>query len=66
MNKLLSEGHKFDLIFMDADKENYLEYYKIAMSGLLKENGLILADNSLCAILYDETDERSKKLHEFN
>ena len=53
MNKLLSDGHKFDLIFMDADKENYLEYYKIAMSGLLNENGLILADNSLCAILYD-------------
>ena len=28
--------------------------------------GLILADNSMCALLYDETDERSKKLHEFN
>lgn len=36
------------------------------MDGLLAENGIILADNSMCALLYDSTDMRSQKLHEFN
>merc|ERR1712176_269602 len=70
----------FDIIFLDADKESYAEYYKIAMAGygdarlsgtgrstnMLSANGVILADNSMCAILYDESDFRSQKLHEFN
>merc|ERR1712003_107525 len=70
----------FDIIFLDADKETYSEYYKIAMEGygdsrlagtgritnMLSTNGIILADNSMCAILYDESDFRSQKLHEFN
>jgi predicted O-methyltransferase YrrM len=33
---------------------------------LLAEGGVILADNSLCALLYDAGDERRQKLHEFN
>jgi len=32
----------------------------------LNPNGIILADNSLCALLYDDSDIRSQKLHEFN
>merc|ERR1712176_478308 len=70
----------FDIIFLDADKGTYSEYYKIAMEGygdsrlagtgritnMLSTNGIILADNSMCAILYDESDFRSQKLHEFN
>jgi predicted O-methyltransferase YrrM len=63
---LIADGEQFDVIFIDADKENYIHYYNLAMSGLLSGNGFILADNSMCALLYDETDERSKKLHEFN
>ena len=63
---LIAGGEQFDVIFIDADKENYIHYYNLAMSGLLSGNGFILADNSMCALLYDETDERSKKLHEFN
>lgn len=66
MKKMLKDGEQFDVIFIDADKENYIHYYNLAMSGLLSGNGFILADNSMCALLYDETDERSKKLHEFN
>ena len=62
----VADGEQFDVIFIDADKENYIHYYNLAMSGLLSGNGFILADNSMCALLYDETDERSKKLHEFN
>merc|ERR1712151_138580 len=70
----------FDIIFLDADKEAYVKYYNIAMEGygdarlsgtgritnMLSTNGIILADNSMCAILYDESDFRSQKLHEFN
>ena len=66
MKKLLKTNEKFDIIFIDADKENYIAYYELAMSGLLSEHGFILADNSLCALLYDADDERSQKLHEFN
>ena len=53
------------MIFIDAYKENYIEYYKLAMQGQ-SSNGFILADNSMCALLYDATDDRSKKLHQFN
>jgi len=36
----------FDLIFIDADKENYLNYYE-AVLPKLADDGLILADNAL-------------------
>jgi caffeoyl-CoA O-methyltransferase len=36
----------FDLVFIDADKENYRKYYE-AVLPKLAENGLILADNAL-------------------
>jgi len=66
MRKMLADKEQFDIIFIDADKENYLEYYQLAMDGLLADDGVILADNSLCALLYDGNDMRSQKLHEFN
>jgi len=69
----------FDIIFLDADKESYATYYDLAMEGygemnsddgritkMLSTNGVILADNSLCALLYDKTDFRSQTLHDFN
>jgi len=36
----------FDLIFIDADKKNYKEYYENSLI-LLKKNGLIIIDNVL-------------------
>ena len=36
----------FDFIFIDADKLNYIEYYKKAMD-LVKNNGIIVLDNML-------------------
>ena len=64
-------GPIYDIIFIDADKENYPLCFELAMGyngmrPLLSEDGLILADNSLCALLYDETDERRMALHKFN
>ena len=37
---------KFDLVFIDADKPNYLKYYEQAME-VLNEGGYIIADNVL-------------------
>lgn len=36
----------FDMIFIDADKREYADYYALALR-LLKEGGYILADNTL-------------------
>ena len=36
------------------------------ITKMLSKKGVILADNSLCALLYDKSDFRSQKLHEFN
>ena len=36
----------FDLVFLDADKENYIEYYKLFIDKV-KKGGLIIADNVL-------------------
>ena len=65
------DGPTYDIIFIDADKDNYIAYYDLAMGkdgrrSLLSENGIILADNSLSALLYDEDDDRRVALHQFN
>jgi len=31
MKKMVKDGEKFDLIFIDADKENYIEYYELSL-----------------------------------
>ena len=40
------KSEPFDLVFIDADKENYLNYYESSLS-LLRTGGLILIDNVL-------------------
>lgn len=37
---------KFDLVFIDADKENYINYYNLIISKMNK-GGIILSDNVL-------------------
>ena len=46
LNNLINEKKIFDLIFIDADKENYIKYYDLAFQ-LISNNGLILIDNVL-------------------
>ncbi len=46
LERLKEEKKIFDLVFIDADKENYKEYYDLSMN-LIKKKGFILADNVL-------------------
>ena len=57
---------KFDLIFIDADKNNYLNYYKKSKE-LINENGIIIIDNVLWSgrVLKPE-DKQSISIDNFN
>lgn len=44
--RALQGSAPFDLVFLDADKENYPAYYGLAMP-LLRTGGLLVADNTL-------------------
>ena len=46
LKELKDSSQKFDLIFIDADKENYLNYYETCIK-LINKNGLIVIDNVL-------------------
>ena len=49
---------KFDLVFMDADKSNYLNYFHLIIDNL-KSGGVILSDNVLWSGKVIETVENS-------
>jgi caffeoyl-CoA O-methyltransferase len=43
---LAREGRRFDLAFIDADKEGYIDYYEACLA-MMDAGGLVLADNAL-------------------
>lgn len=48
LHKLVAKKESFDLIFIDADKKEYIEYFQIILdSHLLAPDGLICVDNTL-------------------
>ena len=57
----------WDLVFIDADKENYVNYYE-AVLPKLAEDGFIVADNVLWSgrVLEDDGDESTKAIKTFN
>ena len=60
---------KFDLVFIDADKENYIHYFHLIIP-LMNKGGIILSDNVLWSgkVLEDvkEGDLTTKILLEYN
>jgi caffeoyl-CoA O-methyltransferase len=58
----------FDLIFLDADKENYVNYYELLFDKL-NTGGILLADNTLWSgKILDNTvnDKETLGIREFN
>ena len=58
------ENDSFDFAFIDADKMNYIEYYKRCMV-LIKPGGMIVLDNMLWSgKVLDPQDDDSRALNE--
>ena len=62
-------NEQFDLVYMDADKKNYLNYYK-QIFDKVKTGGFIIADNALwdkkVLIKPDPRDKETLGIIEFN
>ena len=57
----------FDLVFIDADKEGYVDYYEAALPKLA-ENGLMIADNVLWSgrVVDEDADGSTRAIQLFN
>jgi caffeoyl-CoA O-methyltransferase len=58
---------QFDLVFIDADKPGYIDYYEAALPKL-EEGGLIVADNVLWSgrVVAEPTDDSTRAIQRFN
>ena len=68
LNKLKNNNEKFDLVFIDADKENYKNYYDLSLD-LIDIDGLIIIDNVLWhgeVINEKKQDKLTTNIREFN
>lgn len=77
INLVLADAKEFvttinepiDLVFIDADKKNYLNYYHLIIDKI-KPGGLIIADNVLWSgkitMPEKEMDRETLALHQFN
>ncbi len=68
LNNLKDHKQKFDLIFIDADKENYINYFNHSVD-LIDKDGLILVDNVLWhgeVVDNSKQDRLTVSIREFN
>ena len=68
LNILKNLNEKYDIIFIDADKENYINYFNQASNKLCK-NGIIISDNVLWSgkvLDSNQKDEETSTLVKFN
>ncbi|KAK7155655.1 hypothetical protein R3I93_010336 [Phoxinus phoxinus] len=70
LKELVATGEQFDMVFIDADKQNYINYYKFLLNhNLLRIDGVICVDNTLFkgrVYLKDSVDDMGKALKDFN
>ena len=65
---LINLDENFDIIFIDADKENYIKYFEI-VSEKLNPNGIIISDNVLWSgkvVEESDGDQETNTLKKFN
>ena len=65
---LINLDENFDIIFIDADKENYIKYFEI-VSKKLNPNGIIISDNVLWSgkvVEESDNDQETDTLKKFN
>ena len=68
LSNLKKKEQKFDLVFIDADKENYKNYYNQSLD-LIEKNGLIIVDNVLWhgeVVDTQKQDKLTTVIREFN
>ena len=68
ISNLKKKEQKFDLVFIDADKENYKNYYNQSLD-LIEKNGLIIVDNVLWhgeVVDVKKQDKLTTIIREFN
>ena len=68
LSNLKKDNQKFNIVFIDADKENYKNYYNHSLD-LIEKNGLIIIDNVLWhgeVADPNNQDKLTKIIREFN
>ena len=68
MKDLIKNKNVYDLIFIDADKENYINYFENSLK-LINKSGLIITDNVLWhgdVVDKKKDDKLTKTIREFN
>ena len=68
LKDLYNKKKQFDFIFIDADKENYINYFNNALN-ILNNNGIIVVDNVLWygdVADQNKNDKLTLKIREFN
>ncbi len=68
LDDLHNQKKKFDFIFIDADKENYINYFNNSLN-MLNNNGILVVDNVLWygdVADQNKNDRLTLKIREFN